>query len=126
VASLVLSSWTPKPPDLLHTPLESRLLECLSESIYYEEIAYSLTKLQSDCKDFLSTLKHYSVPVGEWEGSQYLSFDQIDKLTEETFLELIQKYVRKSKILETLLERKKSIANLCRATREDFGSLTTM
>ena len=124
VAALVISSWTPKPKNLTHPALQSRLVECLNESVYYEEIAYNLTKLQADCRDFISTLKHYNVSIGDF--GQYLSFDQIDKLTDESAVELIQKSVRKSKLLETLMERKKSIENLCRVTREEFGALTIM
>lgn len=143
VASLVLSAWGRKVlavnegngilasqngSDFLtpsHPGLEKRLIECLTESVYFDEVAYGFTKLQSECRDFIATLKHYKVPpIPEWDAPGLYSFDQIQKLSGDSIAEIIQKHVKKSKILETLLERRKSISNLYSSTRAEFTSLS--
>jgi len=153
VASLVLSAWEKKPLEIgigngstdpssqngsstvtsttgtsaCHPGLEKRLLECLTEPIYFDEVAYGYTKLQSECRDFIATLKHYKVPpCPEWDFPGLFSFDQIQKLSGESFEEMIQKHVKKSKIQESLLERRKCIWNLYVHTKEEFTSLSTM
>lgn len=38
-------------------------MECLNESIYFDEIAMSFTHMQSDCKDFISGLKQQGIDL---------------------------------------------------------------
>jgi TATA-binding protein-associated factor len=38
-------------------------MECLCESLYYDEIAVSFTHMQSDCRDFIAALKQEGVDL---------------------------------------------------------------
>lgn len=40
-------------------------MECLTETVYYDEIGLSYSKLLQDVKDFFALLKHYKVVVDE-------------------------------------------------------------
>lgn len=41
--------------------LKAGLLKALSEGVYYDEIAMSFTRMQTDCKDFISSLKQQGI-----------------------------------------------------------------
>lgn len=36
-------------------------MQCLNESVYYDEIGVSYTRLLQDTKDFIASLKHYKL-----------------------------------------------------------------
>jgi len=120
------NSETPKS----HPGLCKRLIDCLNESVYFDEIAVGFTKLQSECRDFVATLKHYKVPLGEdienVAGSTFYSFDQIEILGGIPMSESIQKTVKKPKVTETLLERRKTVKALWTSTTSEFAALNVM
>lgn len=41
----------------------AKLLECLNEAIYFDEVAISFTHMQSDCRDFMAGLKQNGVDL---------------------------------------------------------------
>ena len=110
--------------------LGKKLIDCLNEVIYFDEIAVAFTRLQSECRDFVATLKHYKVPlpkeVEAVTAASVFSFDQVKILSGEAMQNIIQQQVRKSKTSETLLERRKTIWNLWSQTTSEFQALNTM
>ncbi|CAL7935310.1 unnamed protein product [Xylocopa violacea] len=92
VAGLTMSHWATvndmKPP-VIPDILRKRLLECLNECVYYDEIAASFTRLLHDSRDYIATLKHYklSVPI-EIDASGVMTLDQIASLAGRPILEL--------------------------------------
>ena len=55
-----------------------KLLVCLSECVYYDEIAASFTRLLHESHDYIATLKHYKIPVPvEISSSGVMTLDQI-------------------------------------------------
>ena len=44
-------------PDML----KARLLECLNETVYFDEIALAFTRMQTDVRDFLACLKQEGI-----------------------------------------------------------------
>lgn len=88
------------------------------------------TKLQSECKDFVATLKHYKVPLRQDIESVgptiFFSFEQIETLASSTVTENIQRTIKKNKVVETLLERRKTIHNIYTTTTYEFASLNTL
>ena len=42
-------------------PLRTRLTQCLTESIYFDEIAMSFTRMQTECRNFLASLKQHEI-----------------------------------------------------------------
>lgn len=66
-----------------------RLLECLNECVYYDEIAASFTRLLHDSRDYIATLKHYKLPVPiDIDTSGVMTLDQIANLAGKPILEL--------------------------------------
>lgn len=113
-----------------HLGLSKRLLDCLNENVYFDEIAMGFTKLQSECKDFVATLKHYKVPlrndIETVQPAAFFSFDQIENLCTSEVIENIQKTIKKNKVVDTLLERRKTIFNIWSTTTSEFAALNTL
>ncbi|XP_008559324.1 TATA-binding protein-associated factor 172 [Microplitis demolitor] len=85
VVGLTIAHWaalehphTPEVPDILR----DKLLGCLSECTYYDEIAGAFTRLLHDSKDYMATLKHYKLmlPIAAENTSGVLTLDQITSL----------------------------------------------
>jgi TATA-binding protein-associated factor len=54
-----LDTLTQECPEALRT----RLHQCLSECVYFDEIALSFTRLLQEARDFVAMLKHYKLPL---------------------------------------------------------------
>ncbi|XP_060811361.1 TATA-binding protein-associated factor 172 isoform X2 [Bombus pascuorum] len=81
IVGLTMSHWATvnnmKPP-IIPDILRKRLLECLNEYVYYDEIATSFTRLLHDSRGYVATLKHYNLPVLiKVEPSGVMTLDQI-------------------------------------------------
>ncbi|XP_048263211.1 TATA-binding protein-associated factor 172 isoform X2 [Bombus terrestris] len=81
IVGLTMSHWATvnnmKPPTIPDI-LRKRLLECLNEYVYYDEIATSFTRLLHDSRGYVATLKHYNLPVLiKVEPSGVMTLDQI-------------------------------------------------
>ncbi|EGI64590.1 TATA-binding protein-associated factor 172, partial [Acromyrmex echinatior] len=84
VVGLTMSSWAtvdplriPTIPDIL----SDRLLACLNECMYYDEIAASFTRLLHESHDYIATLKHYKLMISfEIDSSSVMTLDQIAAL----------------------------------------------
>ncbi|XP_015108385.1 TATA-binding protein-associated factor 172 [Diachasma alloeum] len=86
VVGLTIAHWAslehPHPPSIPDI-LRDKLLGCLNECVYYDEIAGAFTRLLHESKDYVATLKHYklSLPVDiDNSGSSVLTLDQIATL----------------------------------------------
>ncbi|XP_015435871.1 PREDICTED: TATA-binding protein-associated factor 172 [Dufourea novaeangliae] len=91
VAGLTMSHWAtvnnepPAIPDILR----DKLLTCLNECVYYDEIAASFTRLLHDSRDYIATLKHYKLPVPiETDASGVMTLDQIANLAAKPITDL--------------------------------------
>jgi TATA-binding protein-associated factor len=113
-----------------HPGLCKRLIECLNENVYFDEIAVGFTKLQSECRDFVATLKHYKVPlpndIQTLGGNLLFSLPQLEFLGGVEIVDSIQKNLKKPKIADTLLDRRKTIWGMWNQTTTEFAALTTM
>ncbi|XP_012144007.1 histone acetyltransferase 1 isoform X2 [Megachile rotundata] len=92
VVGLTMSHWATvnnmKPPAIPDI-LRDRLLGCLNECVYYDEIAASFTRLLHDSRDYIATLKHYKLPVPiEIDASGVMTLDQIASLAGKPISEL--------------------------------------
>ncbi|KAG8234704.1 hypothetical protein J437_LFUL014320 [Ladona fulva] len=145
VAALVVAEWArleqlqhppslPPPKTAVSCPasLSSKLLLCLNESIYFNEIALSFTRLVQDAKDFLSTLRHYGITwqsssVGTNEpnvGTDVLTLEQIQELGGLSTQKLLQSHRLKPKVNDSLEERRKSLQSAASQTNSDLSALS--
>lgn len=120
MAGLVISEWakldleTKVCPDLL----KQRLHSCLSEYVYFDEIAVSFTRLAQETSDFIAMMKHYKVPVNV-ESDSVLTLEHIQQLTGNGTQQTLLKFKLKPKVQENLEERRKSIQGAVSQTSSD-------
>ena len=68
IAALVITEWAflkEANVKLIPTNVTDCLLRCLLESIYFDEIALSYTKILQDTKDYLILLKNSNASIDE-------------------------------------------------------------
>jgi len=53
----------PQEPCLCPAEVKTRVLEALSEAIYFDEIALGFTRLQTECRDFIASLKQQGLDM---------------------------------------------------------------
>lgn len=88
--------------------LKNRLHACLGESIYFDEITVSFTRMQTECRNFLAGLKQESIAVEEFfPPGAILTLDQAYSLTSSAFDVL--KTGLKPKSLQTFEERRSQL-----------------
>ncbi|GIY32713.1 TATA-binding protein-associated factor 172 [Caerostris extrusa] len=122
--ALILNEWAKYDENLCPLPVKEKCLECLNETIYFDEIASAFTRLQQDCKDFISVSKHYSVPLDlSFQTGIVYTFEQIIHLATIASTAFISVKL-KPKILETLEDRRKSLLRSANQASSDQASLT--
>lgn len=120
MTGLIIAEWAKLDPD---TPcpltLKSRLHACLSECVYFDEIAVSFTRLLQETRDFLAMMKHYKVPINAEQYGNVLTLDQIQQLSGVETQQILAKVKLKQKVQESLEERRKSIQGSVSQTSSD-------
>jgi TATA-binding protein-associated factor len=120
MAGLVIAEWAERDQDTVSCPegLKQRIHACLNERVYFDEIALSFTRLTQETRDFMATLKHYKVPVNS-ENDSVFTLERIQELTGQSTQETLVKIKLKSKVQESLEERRRSIQNSVVQTSND-------
>ena len=123
---LALNCETKESPPLQE--LMGALLDCLTQPVYFDEIAVSFTRLQQETRDFLSTLKHYHVEVEDsYLNAPVLTLDQVSQsIYSEALLEQLNSNKVRNKVRSTLDERRRSIIGLLTSTTKSQETLSTM
>ncbi|XP_036673244.2 TATA-binding protein-associated factor 172 [Drosophila suzukii] len=110
VCGLIIAFWAledepvrPGPPNL-----QEKLHQCVSEYVYYDEVAISLTRLLQEAQDFIATLKQNKIPIDDFNNAKILTLDQI-KAVATTLSENLRLYPLKPKLLDMLEERRRSL-----------------
>uniref|UniRef100_A0A8D8QXG5 TATA-binding protein-associated factor 172 n=1 Tax=Cacopsylla melanoneura TaxID=428564 RepID=A0A8D8QXG5_9HEMI len=122
VAGLVISDWNRRrllrPP---HEPLNTALVHCLEENIYYDEVGAVYTKLLHDTTDLLSFMKHYELVFDYEAFNRVLTLDEIEHLVETSLVQVMEEQRRSktAKCLERVDERRKTILSNTQTTRKD-------
>ncbi|XP_018335221.1 TATA-binding protein-associated factor 172 [Agrilus planipennis] len=119
-AGLVIAEWAELDVESNPCPelLKQRLHLCLSECVYFDEIAVSFTRLAQETKDFIAMMKHYKVPISI-ENDTVLTLDHIQQITGSTTQQTLQSMKLKPKIQESLEERRRSIQGAVSQTSSD-------
>ncbi|XP_050390117.1 TATA-binding protein-associated factor 172 [Patella vulgata] len=103
--------------------VKTKLLECLSEAIYFDEIALAFTRMQSDCRDFIASLKQQGVEMDSlFPPASILSLDQAGQLTSTVFDQV--KISLKPKVLQMLDDRRKQLQITVTQTTLEQQTLT--
>lgn len=136
VAGLTMAHWATVEGAHVAVPemLRKRLLECLGECVYYDEIAGFFTRLLHDSRDYVATLKHYKLPVPvKIESNGVMTLDQIISLAGKRIGELSAmggsgtlgspgiKLKAKAKLMEDLEERRRVLEAAAAETEKMQG-----
>lgn len=112
ISGLVISFWAVNDPETRPGPpiLQDKLKATLNEYVYYDEVAFLLTRLLQESRDFIATMKQYKIPFTEFDTSKVLTLDQIQLLCTTLTDNLKQRYPHlKPKTVELLEERRRSL-----------------
>lgn len=112
ISGMVISFWAvndpasrPGPPVLLE-----KLMQTLSDYVYYDEVAFLLTRLLQEARDFIATMKQYKIPFNDFDTCKILTLEQIQALCTTMTDNLKQKHpFLKQKAADLLEERRRGL-----------------
>ncbi|KAK3090954.1 hypothetical protein FSP39_016028 [Pinctada imbricata] len=103
--------------------VKTKLMDCLNEAIYFDEIAISFTQMQSDCKDFLAGLRQHGIDLESVIPSRsILSLDQAKALTTSLFDQV--KGSLRPKVQQTFDDRRKQLKITVDTTFQELQTFT--
>ncbi|XP_015784868.1 TATA-binding protein-associated factor 172 [Tetranychus urticae] len=110
--------------------LLDKCLECLKETVYYDEIALSFNRLQHDARDFISTIKFNKLTIDDeiYKPGNILTIQQLSDLVSTVYQSSIEssKVKVKASTLESMEERRKAIASSIEELTRYQNSLSMM
>lgn len=126
ISGMVISFWAVNDPESRPGPpiLQDKLHQVLNEFVYYDEIAFLLTRLLQESRDFIATMKQYKIPFNDFDAYKVLTIDQIQTLATTLTESLRQKYpFLKTKTADLLDERRKSLQQSLAQTNHEQNVL---
>lgn len=126
ISGMVISFWAVNDPESRPGPpvLQEKLHQVLSEFVYYDEVAFLLTRLLQESRDFIATMKQYKIPFNEFDAFKVLTIDQIQVLATTSTENLRQKYpFLKTKTADLLDERRKGLQQSLAQTNHEQNIL---
>lgn len=108
--------------------VRERVLVCLGEALYFDELASAFTRLQQDARDFVALLRHFGLPLppGDFPPSVVLTVDQVIELATTVFQGLVQQVKLRPKVQESLEDKCKGLLKMAVQMQRDQVSLNTM
>lgn len=126
ISGMVISFWAEIDPTARPGPpvLQETLKTALVEYVYYDEVAFLLTRLLQESRDFIATLKQYKVPFTEYDNYKILTLDQIQALCTTLTDNLKGRFVHlKPKIVDLLEERRRGLQQSFAQTNSEQNGL---
>lgn len=126
ISGMVISFWAVNDPESRPGPitLQEKLQNVLNEFVYYDEVAFLLTRLLQESRDFIATMKQYKIPFNEFDTIKVLTIDQIQALATTHTENLRLKYpFLKVKTGELLDERRKGLQTSLAQTNHEQNVL---
>lgn len=126
ISGMVISFWAVNDPKSRPGPpvLQEKLHQVLNEFVYYDEIAFLLTRLLQESRDFIATMKQYKIPFNDFDAHKVMQIDQIQALATTLTENLRQKYpFLKTKTADLLDERRKSLQQSLAQTNHEQNVL---
>ncbi|XP_056018084.1 TATA-binding protein-associated factor 172-like [Ostrea edulis] len=119
IYNLALTNKETKLPD----EAVAKLLECLNEAIYFDEVAISFTHMQSDCRDFMAGLKQNGVDLDSViSPGGIITLDQASSLTTTLFDQA--KPTLKPKSQQVFEDRRRQLKITVDTTIQELQTLT--
>ncbi|CAN8003098.1 unnamed protein product [Ixodes hexagonus] len=126
MAAQVLAHWVRTDTDHeCPACVRDRVLECLGESIYFDEMAGAFTRLQQDCRDFMALLRQAGLPLdAHFTPGAVLTVDQASELATSVFQSLVER--AEPGVAEGLEEKRQCLLQTALQTGRDQLQLSTM
>lgn len=112
ISGMVISFWAVNDPGSRPGPpiLQEKLAHALTEYVYYDEVAFLLTRLLQESRDFIATMKQYKIPFNDFDAFKVLTLDQIQALCTTMTDNLKQRHIfLKPKTVDLLEERRRGL-----------------
>ncbi|XP_016085602.1 TATA-binding protein-associated factor 172-like [Sinocyclocheilus grahami] len=119
--SMVICEWAglQKECELLSSVVQPRLLDILSEQLYYDEIAIPFTRMQNECKQLIALLADAHIDVRERINSTVFTIDQANELVTTIFSECTSSLNLKSRQFQLLDSKKlQARSTVCETSTE--------
>ncbi|KAK7113585.1 hypothetical protein V1264_012846 [Littorina saxatilis] len=120
----VVFHWAQQPiPCQCPESLKTRLLECLNETVYFDEIALAFTRMQTDVRDFLACLKQEGINLETmFPTNMVVSLEQAMHLVTAVYDQV--KATLKPRVLPSFTERRRQLHAVVSATNNDQQMLS--
>lgn len=126
ISGMIVAFWAKCDSTAIPGPLQltDRLHIALTEYVYYDEVAISLTRLLQEARDLLATLKQNKIAIGgDLDSTKILTLDEIQALATTLTDNLRTRFVMKPKIADMLDERRRSLMSSFSQTNADQNNL---
>ncbi|XP_077491281.1 histone acetyltransferase 1 isoform X2 [Amblyomma americanum] len=127
MTATVMAHWVTLHPDhLCPASVRDRVLECLGEPLYFDEMASGFTRLQQDAREFIALLRHFGLPLDpHFQATVVLTVDQVTDLVTTVFQGLVQQARLKPKVAESLEEKRRGLLKAAQHMQKDQVTLST-
>lgn len=126
ISGMIVAFWAKCDTNAIPGPLQltERLHIALTEYVYYDEVAISLTRLLQEARDLLATLKQNKIAIGgDLDTTKILTLDEIQTLATTLTDNLRARFVMKPKVADMLDERRRSLLSSFSQTNADQNNL---
>ncbi|EGW00752.1 TATA-binding protein-associated factor 172 [Cricetulus griseus] len=103
--------------------VQPRLLDILSEHLYYDEIAVPFTRMQNECKQFISSLADANIEVGNRINNNVLTIDQANDLVTTVFNEVTSSFDLNPQVLQQLDSKRHQVQMTVAETNQEWQVL---
>ncbi|EDL41777.1 mCG13925 [Mus musculus] len=123
--ALVICEWAAlqKECKAVTLAVQPRLLDILSEHLYYDEIAVRFTRMQNECKQFISSLADAHIEVGNRVNNNVLTIDQANDLVTTIFNEVTSTFDLNPQVLQQLDSKRHQVQMTVAETNQEWQVL---
>ena len=124
VIGLVIAEWSQRQTTSIMLPesLKNDLIHCLTEYVYFDEIAGIFTGLVQEYRDFIATLKHYKIDSENsdiFNDTTTITLSKILKNCDQEMQKFISGMKLRPNITDKLEQRRQHIQQLVTQTNQD-------
>ncbi|KAL8187149.1 UNVERIFIED_CONTAM: btaf1 RNA polymerase II, B-TFIID transcription factor-associated, 170kDa [Gekko kuhli] len=123
--ALVICEWAAlqKENKAVALAVQSRLLEVLSEHLYYDEIAVPFTRMQNECKQLISSFADANIDIGSRVNCSVFTIDQANELVTTIFSEVTSSFNLSPKVLQQLEGKRQQVQMTVTETNQEWQTL---
>ncbi|KAB0406436.1 hypothetical protein E2I00_011546, partial [Balaenoptera physalus] len=123
--ALVICEWAALQKECRAVTLavQPRLLDILSEHLYYDEIAVPFTRMQNECKQLISSLADAHIEVGNRVNNNVFTIDQANDLVTAVFNEVTSSFDLNPQVLQQLDSKRQQVQMTVTETNQEWQVL---